>query len=121
MGECPPLPSPDLSKQLNRSTSDTPRSGSHLNIVPYYGALLTFDIFTEAPRPRPKRLRTDSLLSVSIKLILIELGYEVQGVQYNIPIWQVGTEGGNPTPPPSPPPPPSYKLSRRRAQVVNPS
>merc|ERR1740123_1714073 len=24
MGECPPLPSPDLSKQLNRSTSDTP-------------------------------------------------------------------------------------------------
>jgi len=73
MGECPPLPSPDLSKQLNRSTSDTPRS--------------------EAPRPRPKRLRTDSLLSV-------------------------GTEGGNPTPPPSPPPPPSYKLSRRRAQQL---
>merc|ERR1719341_2502370 len=69
----PPLPSPDLSKQLNRSTSDTPRS--------------------EAPRPRPKRLRTDSLLSV-------------------------GTEGGNPTPPPSPPPPPSYKLSRRRAQQL---
>jgi len=73
MGECPPLPSPDLSKQLNRSMSDTPRS--------------------EAPRPRPKRLRTDSLLSV-------------------------GTEGGNPTPPPSPPPPPSYKLSRRRAQQL---
>ena len=27
MGECPPLPSPDLGKQSNRSTSDTPRSG----------------------------------------------------------------------------------------------
>merc|ERR550517_1488294 len=38
MGEFPPLPSPDSSKQLNRSTSDTPRS--------------------EAPHPRPKRLRT---------------------------------------------------------------
>ena len=37
--------------------------------------------------------------------------------QGNISIYQVGTEGGNPTPPPSPPPPPSYKLSRRRAQV----
>ena len=30
----------------------------------------------------------------------------------------VGTEGGNITPPASPPPPPSYKLSRRRAQVM---
>ena len=70
MGECPPLPSPDLSKQLNRSTSDTPRSGSHLIIFPFIVAhFLMFDFFTEAPRPRPKRLRTDSLLSVSVKLI----------------------------------------------------
>ena len=39
---------------------------------PYQAFLfLTFDFFTEAPRPRPKRLRTDSLLSVSVKLIVI--------------------------------------------------
>ena len=68
MGECPPLPSPDSGKLANRS-ADTPRSGQQ----PHNSTKILFSIsptlhvlILEAPRPRPKRLRTDSLVSVSV-------------------------------------------------------